>query len=135
MSTSCPDDSGPRPSSPSVNQLYQVNRARVRGPAGLTSCPGDSRTAPMALGMTHSPGQLCPVYIGPRGRPADPVVSGKGPSSRGVEELSRMTRARVGRPTVLTSSPMRLALGSKGPWYRRALPGDAGSGPMACELD
>ena len=46
-----------------VDQLSRPTRARVRGPAGSTSCPG----------------RLGPGSEGPRGRPAVPADSGPGP--------------------------------------------------------
>ena len=112
MSTSCPDDLGPRPSSPSVDQLYEVNRARVPGPTVLTSsrgrlilgsdgpwgCPElrvDSRPCPRARGVDQMSRETFARVKVVRGRPAIPPESGPGPKPRGVDQLSRVTRARV----------------------------------------
>ena len=50
--------------------------------------------------------------------------------ARGVDQLSRPTRARVRGPAGSTSCPGRLGPGSEGPRGRPALPAD--SGPGAC---
>ena len=72
---------------------------------------------------------------GPRGRPAVPADSGPGPRARGVDQLSRPTRARVRGPAGSTSCPGRLGPGSEGPRGRPAVPADSGPGPCGPRWD
>ena len=88
-STSCPGDSGPGPSYCGVDQLSRATRARVRVPAGSTSCP-------WRLGLGSK---------GPRGLPAAPGDLGSVWRARGVDQLSRETQDRERGPAVSTSCP------------------------------
>ena len=65
---------------------------------------------------------------GPRCRPALLGDSRWGPRSRGVDQMSRASRAMVRGPAWSTSSPGRLELGSEVPQGSPAFPGDSRSG-------
>ena len=91
------DDSLLGLSSRSVDQLSRTSRARIRGPAVLSSCPG-------RLGS----GSECP-----RGRSAVQGYSGPCPRYPGVDRLSRTTRAGVLGPAGSTRSPGQIRPMSK----------------------
>ena len=55
--------------------------------------------------LTSSPVRLAPVSEGPRFRSAVPVNSGPCPIARGVDQLSRVTRALVRGPVGMTNVP------------------------------
>ena len=75
---------------------------------------------------TSCPGRLSPGSEGPRCRPAVLGDSRLGPWSRGVDQLSQGTRARVPVPAVSNSCPGRLRPVSLDPRSRPAAPGDSG---------
>ena len=118
-----------------VDQLPWATWARVPGPTGLTSCPGQLGNRSVVL----------------RGRPAHPGDSGSCPMARGVEQLSRRTRARIRWPARSTIYPRLLWLGSgaSGVEYtpgrlglmsidlrgRPSVPCDSGPGPMVQGVD
>ena len=104
-----PGDIGQAPSACGVDQRSRVSRARFRGPAGSTGCPGplgpvsevprfrpdvsgDQDQGPWALGVDLLSRPLGSGSKGPRGRSAVVCVSGLCPSARGVHQLSRATR-------------------------------------------
>ena len=76
-----------------------------------------------------------PVSEGPRFRSAVPVDSGPGPSARGVDLLSQVTRACVRSHAVLTSCPGQFAPGLDLPQCRPAVPDDSRPGPRAHGFD
>ena len=105
-------DSGLGQTSCDVDQLSQMIRDRVRGPAGLTRCRGDSGPSPSAnevdqqswenwtcagvhTVLTSCPGRLVPGSECLRGPPAVLGNSAPCPSACGVDQLSRATQARV----------------------------------------
>ena len=110
-----PGDSRSGPRARSVDQQSLATRARLRGPAGSTSCPS----------------LLGPCSEGPRGRPALPHDSCPAVIASGFNKLSRATQASVRGPTVSTSSAGRLALGSEVPWGRPDVRGFSGYGPRS----
>ena len=79
---------------------------------------------------TSSPGHLVPVSVFPRTRPAVPEVSRPGPRTRGMEQLSLATRARLRMHVRSTSSPGRLGPGSDGPGVCPAVPYDLRLSPI-----
>ena len=66
-----------------------------------------------------------------RGPPPIPGESRSGScvSSRGDDQLSRVTWARVRGSALSTSSPRRLGTVNEGPGWRPVFPGDSGPGP------
>ena len=100
-----PCDLGASPRVHSVDQLSRVIWAWVRGLAVFTCChrrlwPGSTgpRCGPVSL-VTHA------RVRGPWGRLAVPVDSRSCVRARGVDQLSRAIRDRVGLPTGSTSCP------------------------------
>ena len=127
-----------------VDQLSQTIRDQVRGPAGLTRCPGHSGRVPIAHGVdqqsrenwacasghtvsTSCPGRLVPGSECLHGKPAVLGVSGTCVSARGINKLSQENQTCAGGPALSTSCPRQLAAFSEGPRNRRALLGDLGS--------
>ena len=101
-----PGDSGSGRRDRGVAQPSRVTRAWVRGPMCSTSSSGQ-----IALGsdgprgpMARSPGRLGHVPQGPGCRPAVSGTSGPVPRPGIIDQLSRVTRARVRGPTVSTRS-------------------------------
>ena len=90
-----PGDLAPCPRCRGVDQLSLMTRACVRVLKVSTSCPGQLKSGQRARGFTSSPGRLVPGSEVPRFQPAVPVDSGPGPNAREVDQLSRVTRARV----------------------------------------
>ena len=95
VSTAAPGDSGPGPRYCGIEEHSRATRARVQGPAGLTS----------------SPGRLGNRSVVPRGRSAHRGDSGSCPMARGVDQLSRRSRARLRCPADSTTCPRLLWLG------------------------
>ena len=131
-----PGDPGPCLRARGVDQMSQVTSARLRVPAGSTSCPGCLR--PGSEGPERSTG--CPEGIGPLpkgpcGQPAVPGHSRLGPRGRGVDQLLRVTWAQDHGPAVSTSTPGRIALFSEGLWVRSPVPGNSGLGPRHLVVD
>lgn len=126
----------PVPSGPSTkghwfHQISWVNHASDRWPAGSTSTPrqfGPMSEVPRvrkAVPGDSGPGpKVCIVY-------QQSWALGTGPRARGIDYLSRETRARVRGPAVSTRFPWRLRPGSKGSQCRPAVPGDTHSSPSA----
>ena len=128
-----PGNSGPCPRACDVDLLSWATRAGVRGPVGLTSCPGLLRL-------------LSQIQRGP---PALPGDSSSVPKSRGVNQHPRATRARVRWPAESTICPrllwlmcgasgveytpgeLRLMSGCDSQWFQQALLGDSGQCPWA----
>ena len=90
-----------------------VTRARVRGPAVSTSCPGRLKSGSRARGFTSWPGRHVPGSEIPWVRPAILGDSGLGQTSRDVDQLSQTIRNWVRGTAVLTRCP-----------------GDSGPGPV-----
>ena len=130
-----------------VDELPQETPARLRVPAVSPSCPGDLgaipeglRSPPVVPGdwdRPRGPGcrravlgdpRVCP---GTRGQPSIPGDLGWSPMSRGVDQLSRATRALFGGTAVSTSCPGRLGPRPEGPLCPPAVPCDTGPGPKA----
>ena len=130
-----------------VDELPQETPARLRVPAVSPSCPGDLgaipeglRSPPVVPGdsdRTRGPGcrravlgdpRVCP---GTRGQPSIPGDLGWSPMSRGVDQLSRATRALFGGTALSTSCPGRLGPRPEGPLCPPAVPCDTGPGPKA----
>ena len=101
---------------------------------GRPALPGDWRLGSWPTALTSCPGGLAPDSQSPRGGPAVPGNTRSGPWARGVDQMSRATRAIFRGPVWSTSSPRRLELGSKGPRCRPAPPGDSRSGSRAAGL-
>ena len=130
-----------------VDELPQETPARLRVPAVSPSCPGDLgaipeglRSPPVVPGAsdrTRGPGCRRAVLDDPRmgpgtrGQPAVPGDVGWSPMSRGVDQLSRATRALFGGTAVSTSCPGRLGPRPEGPLCPPAVPCDTGPGPKA----
>ena len=126
-----PGNSGPGRRHCGVDQASLAPRARARGPAGSTGCPGG----------------LGPASEGPPGRPAVQVDSGPSLKARVVDQLSQALgpvsegtwvrpgvpgdRTRVRRPVGSTICPGRYWPGSKGPRGPPAGPRDSGPVLMA----
>ena len=132
--------------------MSREKRARVRVPAVSTRihgrlgplpvCPrcgpavlGHTRLCPKPSGSTSCPGRLALEYECPQGRPAQPGDSGRGSIARGVDQLFRVTRARVRGPTGSSGCPARLRPVPEGRKCRPALPGDLGPHQRACGVD
>ena len=124
------DDSRPYPRARGFNLLSRVTRARVRGPAALTSCPGRSGPCPRAHRVDHlswatrawdrwpAASTICRGLHGLVSlsqswwnRPAVPGNSRLCLRAHGVEHLSRATRVWV---RVLVGSTSYA--GHLGPW-------------------
>ena len=118
-----------------VDQLSRGTRAWLRVPTGSTICPAIRPWFPGPVGSTRCPGQLAFKSEGPRGWPAVPWVLGPGPMVRGVDELSRATRACVRGPAVSSSSPGRIVLRSDIPRGGPAFHGALGRCLMARGVD
>ena len=135
-----------------VDQLSQVTRALVRGPAGSTSCagilgpvpdvprdrpalPDDSHQCPSSRGFhqrsqaTHDPVE------GPWGRPAVLDVSGLGQTSPDFDQLSQTIGDRVRVPTGSISSPGRIGPVPVGTRCRQGFPGFSGPVPSIRGVD
>ena len=136
--TALPADLG---DGPRGEELSRATRAQVRGPAGLTCCPGrfalgsvvpwcrpalphGSRPAPRPRGVD----QLSRVTrASVRGSTMSAIVLGEsscGPRSRRFDQMTRASLARVRRPRVSSNTPGRLGLMSKGPQSRPSVLGD-----------
>ena len=94
--------------------VVQGDSDRTRGPGCQRAVLGDPR--------------VCP---GTRGQPAIPGDLGWSPMSRGVDQLSRATRALFGGTALSTSCPGRLGPRPEGPLCPPAVPCDTGPGPKA----
>ena len=108
-----------------IDLMPRAPQARVRGPAVLTSIPGDSRSGLCAAESTRTPGRLGPVPEIPRGRPAVLGKSVPCPMARSFDQLFLGTRVRVGWPVVSTSCPGRHRPYSEGLRGQPAVPGDS----------
>ena len=95
--TSWPGRFGSGSECPMGRSASRATRARVRGPAGSTSCPG----------------RLVQASKGPRFRPEVPGDSGPGPSAGRIHLLSRVPPARVRSPTASTRFPRQIRPVSK----------------------
>ena len=140
-------DSGPCPKSRRVDLLSHAYRAIVQGPWGRSDVPCDLAPCPRAGGvkqlswatrtLVRGPGwSSCPIGCGAmpevqRGPPPIPGESRSGScvSSRGDDQLSRVTWAQVRGSALSTSSPRRLGTVNEGPGWRPVFPGDSGPGP------
>ena len=111
-----PGDSVPCLRARVVDQLSQVNRARVRAPAVsprssrlLGPLPKAPRCQPDVPGDTGPALRARGVdQLSRYSRQATPGVSHSGPMARGVNKLSRGSRALVLAPAVTVRSPGRL---------------------------
>ena len=113
------------------NQQAFRHRPETPGTAGRTHGPSDpSATCPGQLvdpmgnktlariprnsSSTICPGRIWPVPVGPRCQPAVPGDSGSFPRSHGVDQLSRLTQARVPKLAGLARCPCRSGPGLRG---------------------
>ena len=134
------------PNALGVDQLSRATPARLRTPVGSTSCSrppalvsegprcrpavsGSRARFRWPMGSTSCPWRLGPESKGPQCRPSVPGDSHSSPKARGVDQLSRATRALVQGPGASTRPPRRIALWSDSLWVRPAVPGDSGPVP------
>ena len=118
-----------------IDLMPRAPQARVRGPAVLTSIPGDSRSGLCAAESTRTPGRLGPVPKTPRDRPAVLGESIQCPMAGGFDQLSLGTRVSVRGLTVSTTCPGRLVLVAEVPRDRPPAPGDSGPGLSVRSVD
>ena len=105
-----------------ASSVHQVSRA-PRALVGHTAV------------LTRPPRKLGTVPEGPWGRNNSPGHSGLYPRPRGVDHLSRVTRAWILGPTGPASSPGPLRLVSKSLRCQPAVPGDSGPCPRCRGVD
>ena len=103
-----PDDFGHSslvPRDRGVNQVSWATRARARGPAGSTRCPG--RLRPSSEGLRCQPAVLGHSHFGrvPAGSTRCPGAWGLGPNALGFHQQSHTIRALVRGPAVSTICP------------------------------
>ena len=124
-------DSGPCPRPCGVNQMSQVTSARLRVPAGSTSCPRPlvlwseghrvdmvfqaTRTVPEGPGIEQLSHATRAFVRGPLGKTSAPGNTGLCPRARGVDHLFRATQAGAPGPTRSTNSPGHLGFWSQVP--------------------
>ena len=101
------------PTDRGVDQLTRATLPCVQRPLGSTDFPG--RLRPVPEGPWYGPPLPGDSSSGPRSRslPAFPGDLGMCQMSRGVDQLSRGTQARVQDPVVSTSCPGELYPGPK----------------------
>ena len=75
------------------------------GPRGHKAVPGAPARAQGPVGWTYSPGPHALTSKSLRGRPAELGDWGPGPNALGIDQLTRVTRARVRMPVVSTTFP------------------------------
>ena len=87
------------------------------------------------MGATTSPRRPGPLPEAPRGEPDVPGDFGQAPSACGVDQMSRVSRARFRGTTGSTGCPGPLGPVSEVPRVRPAVSGDQGQGPWAHGVD
>ena len=112
---------------PAVDQLSRAPRGRARCTAGFTSCLGGLGPGYECPGCRPSVPRFGPGSQVPWGQPGVPGNSHSSPRARGVDQLSRASRARVRWSGGSTSFPRPLGRVSEVPRVRPALPGESRS--------
>ena len=113
------------------DQLSRETPARLRVPAGSTSCPRPlvlwseghrvdmvfraTRTVPEGPGIEQLSRATRALVRGPLGSTSVPAHTGLCPRARGVDHLFRATQAGTRGPTVSTNSPGHLGFWSRVP--------------------
>ena len=130
-----PGELGPDSSARGFNQQSRVTRARVRGPAVSTSCPGRLRPGSEVPWCRTTPRGAS--LSGQRARRVDQLCWRLLPGSEclGGRPLSRVTRGQVRCSAVSTSRPGRLGPMSQVPRDPPDIPGYPGPGSSARGVD
>ena len=108
---------------------------QVRGPAGLTSCPGYSGLCPRSRRVDQQYRATRALSNGPPCRSAVPGDSGPYLRSRRVDQLSLTTRTHVRVLEVSNRCPRLLTIRSYGLRYRPAVRDDCGLSQTSHEID
>ena len=118
-----------------IDQLSRAPRGRARCTAGFTSCLGGLGPGSECPGCRPSVPRFGPGSQVPWGQPGVPGNSHSSPRARGVDPLSRVSRARVRWSGGSTSFPRPLGHVSEVPRVRPALPGESRSALRANGVD
>ena len=135
MSTSLPGPLRLVPEGPRCTPLSRATRTVARGPAVSTISTGRLGLWSAVPLLTSCPRRLGPMPEAPRGEPDFPGDFGQAPSACGVDQMSRVSRARFRGPAVSTGCPGPLGTVYEVSRVRPDVSGNQDQGPWALGVD